>query len=637
MRNSILKSLVLLAVVGSLAGGVAHAKTTVCPGPNTLPGIDVSYWQSNIDWAKVKASGKKFAIMRANHALAADTKFDYNWAQCHAQGLHCGAYCYFEPAMDVNQQADLLLAKIGKLQPGDISPVIDVEATGGLGPAAVAAAVGKWIERVEKATGRKPIIYSGGYFWEGNVKSNAFVSYPLWHPQYCSNCCPNIASPWTKWYFWQYSSTGSVSGISGNVDMNHWNGTAADLDAFTGDNAPPACTPGCQGTVMQKADCSKSDCAPGDGTCVNDSLGLRCISKFCPAKGSATVCLPSKNNALVGTCKDGKLSTGDCSAYGALCSTVAAAEPKCVSAFCAKDATTKPVVKDVCLPDGIRYACAANGDIAKKPCPADSTCVMQGDTAICKPKGCKPTCDGSKIVDKDCGTIDCAAKAVSAMCVLDAQGPHCVDTVCPPTGSSTVCLAEAGAMAIGICLQGQLTKATCKKGLEVCVEVGAATTGTPTTSGAVCASALCATNPPNLSAPHDVCGEDGSIVHCDAMGKATVDPCPAGQGCKPEVIPPACSEPPAPDGDAGSSEDALTGSDAAARTAEGDVGGAMGGAGVDDSGLSGGDGLAAGQVSQVQNAAPSSGCGAGAVGLGLGTGVPLLVSCWLLRRRRVSV
>ncbi|MBI5608115.1 MAG: hypothetical protein HY902_04485, partial [Deltaproteobacteria bacterium] len=550
-----IRKLLMLSALACLAlPSAAHAKTVVCPGPDTLPGIDVSYWQGTIDWAKVKASGKKYVIMRAAHALSVDTKFDFNWSQCHAQGLHCGVYQFFEPDIDPIKQADLMLSKMGKLKPGDLPPVIDVESVGSpkVSQAALAAAVGKWITHVKAATGRTPIIYTGAYFWEDNVNSSAYVSNPLWHAQYCSNCCPNIANPWKKWYFWQYSSKGSVSGISGNVDLDIWNGNAAALDTFSGDTAPPACTPACSGTVMTKADCSKSDCATSESTCVNDSLGLRCVSKYCPATGSSTVCLPGNNNAILGTCKDGKLSKGDCSAYGAFCSTAAGAQAKCVSAFCAKDSASKPVPGDVCLPDGKRYTCAANGDIAANPCPADSTCQMPagGGAAICKPKGCVPTCDGSKIVGSDCGSMDCAVKP-GGMCVLGAQGPHCVDKVCPTTGANTVCLADGGAMAIGVCNEGQLVKATCKKGEEVCVEVP----GSGGSGGAMCAPSLCVPNPPNLPPAHDLCNGDGAIVHCSAQGVATTEDCPPGHTCDGSTIPPSCKPLPQPAEDAGSGTD----------------------------------------------------------------------------------
>jgi lysozyme len=343
------KRIGLAVAVCLLVAAPAAAKTVVCPQGATIPGIDVSYWQGTIDWAKVKAAGKKYAIMRAAHALKADTKFDFNWKQCHVQGLRCGVYQYFEPNIDPIAQANLMLKMMGKLGPGDLPPVIDVESKAGMTPAAISAAIKKWIDHVEKAVGRKPMIYTGAYFWEDYVKSTAWVSYPLWHAQYCSNCCPNIANPWKTWHFWQHSSTGKVSGIAGNVDLDLWNGEQKALDAFAVSTKPPppTCKPACEGSVVVAADCSK----------------------------------------------------GDCAKFAAYCSTVAAPLPKCVSVFCVKDAGTKPVAKDVCLPDGKRAHCEADGDLTPKPCAIGQNCKMVNGAAVCDAPVVEPTPDAGTTPD----------------------------------------------------------------------------------------------------------------------------------------------------------------------------------------------------------------------------------------------
>lgn len=457
-----------IAVLGMVVMTVpvpAHAE--VCPGPVVIDGIDVSYWQQNIDWAKVKASGKKYAIMRAAHAMKVDTKFDYNWKECHAKGLHCGVYQFFEPAEDPIAQADLMLGMMGKLQPGDLPPVIDVESSVGASPTQLADAVAKWIARVEKATGVKPIIYSGAYFWEGNVKSNAFKAYPLWHPQYTSASCPTIASPWTTWHFWQHSSTGSVSGISGNVDLNRWNGDAAALASFA--IQPAGCSPGCQGNVAVQASCAKSDCAAGK--CVSDSLGVRCIDSSCPALGKAKVCTAS---GLLGDCDNGKLvATSDCSTTGGLCNSAVASQVKCVSAFCVSSATAKPVAKDICLKDGKRYSCSAAGDLSLKECPAGGSCSDDGSGAVCSAKTCAKSCQGDLLVGTDCAKLDCAGLPglQAGSCVSDAKGPRCASAFCPALGTTTVCLPKISPAAMGICTDGSLVPATCKAGLETCVAV----------------------------------------------------------------------------------------------------------------------------------------------------------------------
>lgn len=221
-------------------GGPSEALNNVCADGATLPGIDVSYYQGNIDWNAVAADGVVFALIRVSHSLQFfDPEFDANWEGARAAGVHAGVYQYFEPDEDPIAQADLLLDSMGPLMPGDLPPVIDVESTAGQSPAAIANAVQAWVEHVEAALGVKPIIYTGPYFWQDNVGSDAFEDYPLWIAHYGTNC-PLTPTPWAKWNFHQYTDSGSTAGIAGNVDQNVFNGSLDELLAL-GTNEIPIC------------------------------------------------------------------------------------------------------------------------------------------------------------------------------------------------------------------------------------------------------------------------------------------------------------------------------------------------------------------------------------------------------------
>src|SRR5262249_48653936 len=140
-------------------------------------------------------------------------------------------YQYFEPADDPNELADIMIQKIGALGAGDLPPTLDVETTGKQTPQTIAQNIHIWMDKVEKGTGRKPIIYTGRYFWNDNVTSGDFADYPLWLPAWGVKC-PNTPDAWSGWRLWQHSSTGTVSGITGNVDLDLFNGTKDDLDGF---------------------------------------------------------------------------------------------------------------------------------------------------------------------------------------------------------------------------------------------------------------------------------------------------------------------------------------------------------------------------------------------------------------------
>ena len=238
-------SLLALASLASLIGCAASgssddgsgddrvSESVRCAAGSTVQGIDVSAWQGNVDWHAVKASGHGFAVARISDGSFHDKYFAANWAGMKSAGLVRGAYQYFEPGQDVAMQADMVVAAVGKLGDGDLPVTLDVEATGGQSAATIAARIGQWAARVQSGTGKTPTIYTGKYFWNDNVKSNAYAGNALWIAAYGPKC-PDLPSPWTNWKFFQYSDKGSVPGVSGGVDSDVFNGTLAELHAFAG-------------------------------------------------------------------------------------------------------------------------------------------------------------------------------------------------------------------------------------------------------------------------------------------------------------------------------------------------------------------------------------------------------------------
>jgi len=209
--------------------------TTVTPGASHVEGIDVSHYQGTINWASEKAKGRMFGVASVGDGSYQDPTFATNWAAMKAAGVIRGAYQFFEPGEDPIMQANILIAKVGKLGDGDLPATIDVEVTGGQSAATVAANVGKWLARVEAGTGRKPMIYTGPYFWQDNVKSLAYGGYPLWVADYGVSK-PQVPAPWNNYKIWQYSDSG------GALDVDSFQGTLADLQAFA--QAPGAAVHG---------------------------------------------------------------------------------------------------------------------------------------------------------------------------------------------------------------------------------------------------------------------------------------------------------------------------------------------------------------------------------------------------------
>ncbi len=210
--------------------------TKCAPGAVTK-GVDVSYYQGNINWTKVKASGVGFAIARTSDGTGfKDPKFAQNWAGMKSAGLVRGVYQFFRPNQDPVAQANLMIQMIneaGGLEDGDLAPTLDLEVTGGMSTATIIARSKVWLEKVEAATGRVPLVYTSPGFFSQFGSPQAFGHYTLWVAHWGPQC-PNVPSPWGNWHFWQYADDGTVPGIQGAVDLDYFNGSLQDLKAFAG-------------------------------------------------------------------------------------------------------------------------------------------------------------------------------------------------------------------------------------------------------------------------------------------------------------------------------------------------------------------------------------------------------------------
>jgi len=268
-------------------------ESRVCATGSTTPGIDVSYHNTSINWSSVKAAGYKFAFVRVSDGNTFhDPKLATYFAGAKAAGLVRGAYQFFRPAEDVASQADIMINAIGTYQPGDLPPVIDVEVTGGRSASQVASSVRTWVDRVHNALGVTPIVYTGPSFWRDTLGSpSSFSDNPLWIAHY-TTLCPEVPCPWSKWTFWQTKDTGSVSGVSGDVDLDKFNGSYDDLVAFANGMVtmpPPGNCPSAtmntdepNGTCVQAASDSKwYQCNNGTWTAITSTSGCTTTFAWC--------------------------------------------------------------------------------------------------------------------------------------------------------------------------------------------------------------------------------------------------------------------------------------------------------------------------------------------------------------------
>ncbi len=216
--------------------GGGSGSNSVCAGPSTLEGVDLSSvgLSGTVNWKQVQASGRTFAYFRATEGTTVvDATFAQNYAGIKAAGLLRGAYHNFHPEEDPAAQASIFVSTIGKLQGGDLPPMLDVETTGGVGADTIVANINTWMAQVKTQTGRTPVLYSSPSFLGSLGSSVSTLStYPLWTSNWGVSC-PSISTTWQTWVLWQYTGSGTVPGISGNTgDLDRFNGTLADLKAL---------------------------------------------------------------------------------------------------------------------------------------------------------------------------------------------------------------------------------------------------------------------------------------------------------------------------------------------------------------------------------------------------------------------
>ncbi len=188
-------------------------------------GIDVSKWNGNIDWAAVKASGVDYVIIRVGYrgstagALIDDSRFVANINGAKGAGLKVGVYFVTQAINDVEAvyEASMVLDRI-KGYSLDLPVFLDVEPSGGRG------------DRIDKATRTSVIIafcetirsagYSAGVYanktWlDTKMDASQLGNYKIWVAHYSSVC------GYTGRYdMWQYTDKGTISGITGSVDLN---------------------------------------------------------------------------------------------------------------------------------------------------------------------------------------------------------------------------------------------------------------------------------------------------------------------------------------------------------------------------------------------------------------------------------
>lgn len=196
----------------------------LCISPGDTIGVDISWYQGDVNTDKLKAQGITFIYIKATEGAShIDHRFKENWLKAKQSGLPSGAYHFFSFESSGEEQATHFIEVVGDLQ-GNLIPVVDVEYYENmkLDPPAkedLIIELHACLETLEAYYHVKPMIYCSRSVYKDYLAGEV-ADYPLWVR---SVYLPAGVQGWEDWTMWQYSDTKQLEGYSGGekyIDMN---------------------------------------------------------------------------------------------------------------------------------------------------------------------------------------------------------------------------------------------------------------------------------------------------------------------------------------------------------------------------------------------------------------------------------
>jgi len=236
-------TLVLLAGCGTrnpypLFGDVAPHDAVSAGHQASIQGIDISRYQGNVDWAALARAGTRFVFIKATEGGDyIDPQFQSYWDAARRAGIPRGAYHFVYWCRSASEQALWFMLNV----PNDadaLPPVVDVEWNSSsrncpnqATPEAARQMVRELLAAFEAYTGKRPIIYTDINFHRDVIEGHhEFDAYPFWVRSVAAE--PHERYENRPWTFWQFTATGRVPGIDGNVDRNAFAGSERDWNRW---------------------------------------------------------------------------------------------------------------------------------------------------------------------------------------------------------------------------------------------------------------------------------------------------------------------------------------------------------------------------------------------------------------------
>lgn len=216
-----------------------------------VKGLDISAWQTipapTIWMAQAHLAGIRFCYLKASEGNSSKSKlYDERYAACRALGIHAGPYHFANPDTlegDPQREAARCFEVSGPWQSGDLPPALDLESNLHRLPRFDLIQWAKsWLEEAARLFGVRPTFYTYRNFWATELDcSDAFAAYPLWQAEYHNETNPKEPTPGQgpkgmipEWKIWQWTGKGRLDFHAGDLDLNVFRGSEADLDLWCG-------------------------------------------------------------------------------------------------------------------------------------------------------------------------------------------------------------------------------------------------------------------------------------------------------------------------------------------------------------------------------------------------------------------
>jgi lysozyme len=230
------QSVAATVTAASTAARYAEPVTFALPESYKIRGIDLSRFNGEVDFTKLRADGLRFVYLKATEGRTRDTMFARNWTAARQANLKVGAYHEVSVCGAADEQFDAIRATVPKL-PDALPLALAVEpnirtTNSGCPDAFTRQVVGDLARNVAEYYGKKPIIY-GNATTLSHLVDETLAEFPIWLAKFATKGLevPTFLgrNPWT---LWQVTDRARYQGVAGHVDLNLFYGSDEDFESF---------------------------------------------------------------------------------------------------------------------------------------------------------------------------------------------------------------------------------------------------------------------------------------------------------------------------------------------------------------------------------------------------------------------